>query len=493
MKYLFNSSLIFLLAIGLNSCETKTNPTQENRTNNSEIVETHIGKIRLEAGSPDKESAQLLYNELDYTSAVNAYVWAMPFVNLAGYFEAWQDTFNAEWGQYVALPSAQDRRGTLTPTTSATYVLAMANLAETGPLVVEDPPGNNVGIIMDMWQRLLGETGFASPFEGKGGKFLFLGPNMPADLYSDEYHIIRSTTNHVWWGVRALDEDKEKALIELEQTMRAYPYSQRDNPPVRPIIRGNSRIWSQTPPEGLAYFERLARYLKDEPVAERDRFMMAQLKNLGIEVGKPFQPDTRQKEILSKAAEIGQVIMDGATAHRRGTNPFWEGKQWKRLFVYPTNQREENYDHFEERAILYWEIFGIGITTTKPGTGSRYTVTHTDASSNLLDGGKSYVLHIPPNIPVAIFWSVCAYDIRTRTFIEGTDNVMVGSQEPGYKENEDGSIDVYFGPIAPEGMEKNWVETKPGKGWFSYFRFFGPTEPFLDKSWILPDFEELDN
>ncbi len=57
--------------------------------------------------------------------------------------------------------------------------------------------------------------------------------------------------------------------------------------------------------------------------------------------------------------------------------------------------------------------------------------------------------------------------------------------------SSDGSIDVYFGPTAPVGNEANWVQTVPGKGWFAYFRFYGPPEPFYDKSWVLPDFEEM--
>jgi hypothetical protein len=493
MKHIFYFLGVFLLIIGVIGCQSNTNQIQEiERPKDSKAVETHIGQIRTEAGSPVKESAQLLYDELDYTSAVNAYVWAMPFVNLAGYFAAGEDVFEAEWGQFVALPTTQDRRGTLTPTTTSTYIFAMAKLSETGPLVVEDPQGNTVGIIIDMWQRVMTENGVAGPFKGKGGKFLFLGPNMPDEGYPEEYHVIRSTTNHLWIGWRFLDEDKEKAIAELGPKLKVYSYSKRDNPPTYPVILGNSRKWTQTPPEGgIEYFERLARYIKDEPVAERDRFMMAQLKTLGIEVGKPFEPDERQTAILTKAAKIGRITMDAATAHRRGTSPWWEGKQWKRLFVYPHNQRDEHFDHFEERAILYWEIFGYGITTTKPGTGSAYTVTHIDGEGKILDGGKSYVLQIPANIPVANFWSVCAYDVRTRTFIEGTNRVMIGSQEPGYKTNDDGTIDVYFGPDAPAGFENNWVQTIPGKGWFSYFRFFGPTEPFLNKSWVLPDFEEL--
>jgi hypothetical protein len=67
----------------------------------------------------------------------------------------------------------------------------------------------------------------------------------------------------------------------------------------------------------------------------------------------------------------------------------------------------------------------------------------------------------------------------------------ISSRKEDIVANADGSVDVYFGPEAPEGHEANWVQTNPGEGWFAYFRFYGPTEPFFDKSWALPDFEKM--
>jgi hypothetical protein len=36
------------------------------------------------------------------------------------------------------------------------------------------------------------------------------------------------------------------------------------------------------------------------------------------------------------------------------------------------------------------------------------------------------------------------------------------SQTKGLLVNVDGLVDVYFGPTAPPGKEKNWVQTIPG-------------------------------
>jgi hypothetical protein len=57
----------------------------------------------------------------------------------------------------------------------------------------------------------------------------------------------------------------------------------------------------------------------------------------------------------------------------------------------------------------------------------------------------------------------------------------------------DGSVDIFFGPVAPAGKpESNWIQTLPGKGWFTYFRFYGPTQAYFDRSWMLPDIEPAD-
>jgi len=82
------------------------------------------------------------------------------------------------------------------------------------------------------------------------------------------------------------------------------------------------------------------------------------------------------------------------------------------------------------------------------------------------------------------FWSVIVYDNQTRSMVQTDQKApSVSSQDKGVKTNADGSVDVWFGPKAPPGMEKNWVQTIPGKGWFMILRLYGPLEPWFNKTW----------
>jgi hypothetical protein len=79
------------------------------------------------------------------------------------------------------------------------------------------------------------------------------------------------------------------------------------------------------------------------------------------------------------------------------------------------------------------------------------------------------------------------YDIDTRCLIDNPQRKADLSSRQDLKKNADGSVDLYFGPTAPQGLENNWVQTVPGKHWFSYFRLYAPTEAYFDKSWKLDD------
>lgn len=183
------------------------------------------------------------------------------------------------------------------------------------------------------------------------------------------------------------------------------------------------------------------------------------------------------------------------TSDKRVEPPFWPGTNWKHALVVSVDQRAPNYDQLDERAAWFYEavVISKGMLTQTPGVGQRYIAAYKDSKGEWLDGGNTYRLHVPANPPVKQFWSVTYYDEDTRQMAatpQGRPDVS--SHKEDIVKNGDGSIDVYFGPKAPKGHEANWVQTVPGRGWFTYFRFYGPTEPFFDRSWVLPDFEKID-
>jgi hypothetical protein len=69
-------------------------------------------------------------------------------------------------------------------------------------------------------------------------------------------------------------------------------------------------------------------------------------------------------------------------------------------------------------------------------------------------------------------------------------NAASGVQQELAEVDNNASLDLYFGADAPSRAENHWIKTIPGKGWFVYFRIYGPEGPASDGSWRLPDIPE---
>jgi len=78
----------------------------------------------------------------------------------------------------------------------------------------------------------------------------------------------------------------------------------------------------------------------------------------------------------------------------------------------------------------------------------------------------------PANVPMKDFWSFTVYDNQTRSMLQ-TDQQFpsVNSTDKGIMTNPGGSVDVWFAPTLPAGVNKaNWAQTIPEKGWNPLFR-----------------------
>ena len=248
------------------------------------------------------------------------------------------------------------------------YGIANINLGQAGPVVIEIPPGPIVGMIEDFWQRALTDVGLPGPDQGKGGKFLLLPSGYDGQVPQDGSHVLRATMNNHNFLVRGLVVNNDiPAAVQLVKKVRIYPWSERDNPKANKFVSMSGKSFSTIPPDGIEYWARLAAVINNNPVHERDRFFMAMLKPLGIEKGKPFQPDARQRAILEDAARIGDamgrvMLFDG---HERisGANAF-PGPHWNWVVLVNPNQETATYSQLDERL-----HYTYGAIYTSPGIG----------------------------------------------------------------------------------------------------------------------------
>ena len=453
--------------------------------------ETRIGTLTFTQdfanGYPTKETYEKLFDEMDFQRACQLYLWAVPIVSFAQWRHAHHVQLGAENGQIIYFESYEDKLGGLTYNVTTPYALPFIDLKD-GPWITEMPAGEIRGAAHDAWQ--IGITQITEP-----GKYLFVGPGQtpPVDAEAGGLKICPSPTNNLLLGIRLMPESSEERVALLEK-VRIYPYVEKDNPQPRGYFRPEGKPWSGTAPRGMEHWERLADTLNREPVFERDRFFMAMLKLLGIEKGKPFNPDKRQTQILTEAAFVGEAMAKANDFFkpRLEASHYVAGSRWEYATVSPPSQRWEHYDALDGRAAWFYEAVtnDIAMHGQETGWGQVYLATYQDGDGDWLDGGVNYVLHVPANAPAEAFWSMTLYDVDTRCIIKNGQQIADRSSRMDLLVNTDGSVDLFFGPDATAGKEQNWIPTVPGKAWFPYFRLYSPKQEFLDKSWVLPDIEK---
>ncbi len=460
----------------------------------SKAVETRIGKLDFEHGVPTQATVKNLYDQMDFQRACQLYLWALPIVG----FEQLRVVSEATTG---ALPNRdvgvyQGYRNLLiyfTPNATTPYSIGVLDLTN-GPVVVELPAGAIAGAANDFWQRIITDIGLTGPDQGKGGKYVFVGPGQEAPT-AEGVFVMRVRTFGVVYFFRALDPNPEKSAA-LSRGVSIYRWAERDNPPATRYLTPDTDkiVKFMNPPRGMDYWERLAAAIQREPVEDRDRFFMAMLMPLGIEKGKPFQPDERQKKILTEGAFVGETMAKAESFDTRLPNLRYGNTLWiKPLMAMDPIQDLANYSELDQRAAYtyYAVMVTAGMRSDTPGTGQAYLASFRDPEGHAFDGAQSYRLRVPPNPPAKQFWSVTLYETATRSFVQNKEQRADRSSRHDLVKNADGSVNLYFAPTAPEGFENNWIPTVPGYSWFAAFRLYAPLEPYFDQSWPLPDIEKV--
>jgi len=463
----------------------------------TETLETRFGDFDFKGGYPTPETADALRNQLEFNRAVELYLTQMPAVAIIEQREGMRDFGAKRSNQVIIWEQLMDAKTLLlTANTETVYGLGFLDLKGDGPTVFEAPP-QMLGAVMDVLQRFLVDIGPLGPDKGKGGKYLFLPPGYTGEPPSG-YFVVKSPSYCVTFGIRGfLVDGKTDHAVALMKQMKIYPLAKAGDASGQPkmeFLNGSGQPIDTIHADNVRFFEGLAQLVSEEPAEIFTPMERFYLRCVGIEHGKPFAPDAQQKALLNDAARVGAAMARAnsfASTDRRTF--FYPDRQWQYVGDVPWDFMKDGVLEIDRRAYIYYMALGNSpaMMDRNVGVGSYYLWSYKDAAGEPLDGGKSYRLHIPANVPAKDFWSVLVYDALSRSQLQNGQKFPSVSKYTGPKANADGSVDVYFGPEMPAGQEKNWIRTVPGRGWFPMVRFYGPQPPLYDQTWKLPDVEAL--
>ncbi|WP_018969895.1 DUF1254 domain-containing protein [Rubritalea marina] len=455
-------------------------------------VETSIGELDFTDGVPSRETAEKAYDFMDTARAADAFLKGMPAASIAAMLEGNHSQGAVEAHQVVLFDKLMDSKSLfLTANTSTVYTFPDLDLKRDGPTVVEAAKGM-LGAANDGFFRFVENI--------TGGKYLFLPPGYEGEV-PEGYTVLRPETYRLWVFLRKSPkskspEDVAAAAQFVRDGLKVYPLSKASNPPEMEWISGTGKAYNTIHYNNAEFYDHMHEVIDYEAPGLLSPEIRGLYASLGIEKGKPFKPDERMKAILKDGVAIGNAQARSIVWYPRvdmnmgGVQIYPDtGSAWN--MGYP-----ERNVHFsgkdgvtmntDARVSFHYPYTGVtpAMATPREGTGSDYGCIYLDGDKNPFDGSKTYKVTLPKDAPMANFWAVTIYDTQTRSMLQ-TDQEACGvdSLQDGLRYNKDGSIDIYFAPKAPPGFEKNWVQTIPGKSWFTILRMYSPLKAWIDQTW----------
>lgn len=454
-------------------------------------IETRIGTLASFDGVPEEKTRELVYDNLDFQRATQAFLSSLQIASLQAMREGALG-FGPANTTVVVFEELMDSKSLfLTPNTTSVYNMLWLEIGDE-PMVLETPP-DVLGFVDDAWFQYVLDFGRVGPDKGEGGKFLIVPEDYEGEIPKG-YFVARTRCHGHWVIWRGFQKNgSTRAAVEATKSrFRLYPLSQQANPPPMKFVNASGKAFNTIHRMDFEFWNEVHAVLQREPATGLNPEIRGLLASVGVEKGKPFEPDARMRAILTEAAAVGSVTARALTAFPRDKRAYiYDDRIWTNPLF------ERRYDFLSNGATMldgrvYMHFYATGITPAMAlklvGKGSQYGIAYVDKDRKPLDGSKTYKFHLPPDVPASDFWALTAYDGQTRSMLQ-TDQQFPGvdSEKENLNENEDGSFDVFFGPKAPEGQESNWVQTVPNKTFNVILRLYGPLPSFYDQTWRPDD------
>lgn len=453
-----------------------------------------------EAAQTSADTSDINY-QIMVQRATQTAIWAMPAVALVDFKKATIRDLGGTINDVVYLTKPFDsKHGFITANDVTAYGWGTISTAK-GPVVLEVPAATEkvsyFGSIVNAWQQPLEDIGPAPGADkGKGAKYLLLPPDFDSDI-PDGYIAIQSDTTELGFAFRPrlYDGATDADAAAYAHTIKIYYLSEAANPPATTYLDATPSRYNSLPVYDYTFFQDMNDVVQNNPVRPQDKAMVELLKALGIEKGKPFEPNEEQKRAMNEGLKLAYAHMYSLfTTPGRAMIPLWKGKSQWQVWKFSEGQAEAGFPYETDESILIDERAGIYyFVTYLPkylGGGTFYLTGIRDSSGDLFNGEDTYKLNVPKHVPAKDFWSVIVYSMQTKGFVQNAERVGLSSRNTDTMQvNDDGSYDIYFAPEAPEGKESNWIPT--GEDYFLLFRLYGPESKDFFKSWALGDVEKI--
>lgn len=455
-------------------------------------------------GQPDPGSQSSISDfdyQLKYQRAFEAILWSLPSVQVQGGRRATFEYLDMRDNDILAMSGvATPKFETWTANSSTPYIVAYSDLAG-GPVVLEVPPakpeGSFYGQVVNAWQAAIADIGPSGVDGGRGARILFTAPGYDGPAPA-EYLRIVSMSYRIVMALRSVPGPgkTQSDAYAYARRLRMYPLSQAASPPEQRFVDAADTRYPTLLPYDERYFDLLHQTICYESVRPQDRYMLGLLASLGIERGKPFAPDEVARRAMRQAAvDVWFHLQDRFDRLPRELYT-WPDRQYVPLLL-PDRNREFSFEYpdaidIDARALaFFWCTLVPAHLAEHPAV--YYLVAMADNQGRPLEAGTTYRLTVPPDMPVEQFWSLTVYDRATMAFIytESMRTTLDSYGLDAMHRNSDGSVTLYVGPEAPEGLDQNWIPTR-GKRPMPTVRLYGPTATFYDGGFKLADFERMD-
>jgi hypothetical protein len=318
------------------------------------------------------------------------------------------------------------------------------------------------------------------------GVYMFTGPDWKGDVPDGIDKVIQSEGNYLVALGRTQvfgpdDMEKAQAVTSEYQVQSLGRYLGQDVqktasplmnlPPYNPQKISDENF--------ITYFNAL---MAQGKIHSSEVNLFQKFAGIGIEPGKPFNPENFDPEIIEA---INEGIKSAVEKIKEESTKLGERKNGWQLLDKVFGPREVMQGKYLTRAAAaYFGFWGNDLEE------AYYPECTADADGEALNGSKySYELHFDKDQipPVNAFWSFTMYKLPEQLFIENPINrYVISSATKGLKYNQDGSLDIYIQKDNPgKEKESNWLPAYDGP--FSLQgRMYWPKPEALDPLYVPP-------